>query len=140
MSEPPISPAKVLINTVALMGVLLTMAGLIWIMYYYTRPEPPDRARWAERQKAREDVQAASQEVLDHYALTDPARGVVRLSLDRAMELTLAEWQNPAGGRAALLARAQKAAPVIPAVPAATNAPASTNPPAAAPKPAAAAQ
>ena len=136
MSQKPVSPTVVLVNTAALLGVLLIMAGLIAIMYYYTRPEPPDRARWAERKKAYDEIQAASLDALDNYALVDPTRGQVRLPIRRAMDLTAIEWQDPVSGRSNLLARLEKLTPPPPVLPAATNAPPTNAPsPVTPPKP-----
>ena len=87
------------INAVAVLGVLLIMAGLIWLMYRYTHPAPVDQARWAERQRNLAEANAQDQEQLTSYAWIDQARGVVRLPAARAMELTVKEWQNPAAGR-----------------------------------------
>jgi hypothetical protein len=46
---------------------------------------------------------------LETYGWVDKARGIVRLPLDRAMELALRDWQNPVAAKSNLLVRLQKA-------------------------------
>jgi hypothetical protein len=55
---------------------------------------------------------------LNNPGWVDKTRGIVRLPLDTALQLTVEEWQNPAQARADLLARSKKAtAPVAVAPP-----------------------
>ena len=42
-------------------------------------------------------------------AWRDQGKGIVRIPLERALELTLTEWKNPAAARTNLIARAEKA-------------------------------
>ena len=95
----------------AVIGSFLIVAGLVWIMFHYTRPEPVNAERAAQRRKALVDLRAANAEVLDNpnYVWQIPARGVVRMPIDRAMELSLKLWQNPAAARSNLIARVEKA-------------------------------
>jgi hypothetical protein len=129
MTKPPVSVPRVVVNVFAVLAVLLIMAGMIWIMYHYTRPSPVDRARAVERKTAREEITAQGRELLGGFGWINQPRGVARLSIARAMELTVQGWQDPAAGRSDLLARFEKATPPLPAVPTSTNSPASTNVP-----------
>jgi hypothetical protein len=126
MSEPANPSVKILANVAGVLGVLTIMAGLIWAMYYYTQPPVVDQARWAERKRNFNELSAQNRDLLDNYAYVDKAKGTVRLSLERALELTAKEWQNPAAARAAMLAYLDKYVPTPPPV-------AATNPPAVAP-------
>ena len=57
---------------------------------------------------------------LNNPGWVDKQRGIVRLPIDTALQITVEEWQNPAQARADLLARSKKAtapAPVAPAQP-----------------------
>jgi len=94
---------------VGVLGTFLIVAGLIGIMYYYTLPAPVDQARVTERLKNLADLNAQNKEQLEHYAYIDRAKGTIRLSIARAMELTVVEWQNPAAGYTNLLGRLDKA-------------------------------
>ena len=133
MNDPANRTVKILVNVAGVLGVLTIMAGLIGIMYYYTRPPAVDQARWAERKRNLNELNAQNREILDNYAWVDKARGTVRLSLDRAMELTVQEWQNPAAARVAMAAYLEKYVPVpaltTNAVGGSTNAPATNAPP-----------
>ncbi len=118
-------------------GIFLILAGLVWIMYHYTQPPPPDTEYWAQRTRNLAELNAQNNEQLQSYGWLDANRGQARLPIARAMELTLQEWQNPAAGRSNLLARLAKWAPTVPAL-AATNGPAAAtnaaaNPPAVTP-------
>jgi uncharacterized protein YjiS (DUF1127 family) len=120
MPAPENSSLKVLVTTATLLGIFFLLAGLIWVMYYYTQPEPPDYARWAERKRNLTELNAHNRELLENYGWIDEKRGLVRLPINRAVELTVNEWQNPRQARAAMLARLDKIAPP----PLSTNAPA----------------
>ncbi len=51
---------------------------------------------------------------LNNAGWVDKDRGIVRLPIDRAMQLTEFYWQDPAAGRSELIARAKKAAAPVP--------------------------
>jgi len=123
MQGPSENRIKVAVNAAAFIGMFFILAGLIWIMYHYTQPGPVDEARWAERKKNLAELNAQNVERLENYAWIDAKRGVVSLAVARAMELTIREWQDPAEGRAQLLARLEKYLPP-PAAAVGTNAPA----------------
>jgi len=106
---------------VAFVGIFLIVAGLVWVMQYYTRPAPVNQARIAERQKYLAEIRAAEADALNHYGWVDPAKGLVRLPINRAMELLLEEWKNPAAAHSNMAARADKAYAPPPAAPAAPN-------------------
>lgn len=132
MQGPSENRIRVAVNAVAFIGMFFILAGLVWIMYHYTQPGPVDEGRWAERKKNLAEVNAQNAERLQNYAWIDAKRGVVSLAVSRAMELTVGEWQNPAAGRASLLARLEKLMPPVVAT-TGTNAPAglsATNTPA----------
>jgi hypothetical protein len=60
---------------------------------------------------------------LKYPAWVDQSRGIVRLPIETAMQITAKEWQNPAQARADLIAREEKLN-----APAPTNAPPKANP------------
>jgi hypothetical protein len=129
MKRPEHSHWAVAINALALTGVLLIMAGLVWVMYHYTRPERVDQARIAERRKNLAELNAQAKEVLENYAWIDQTKGLVRLPVARAMELTVSEWQNPAGARSNLLWRLEKATARPTQLPPTNSAPSGGNQP-----------
>lgn len=101
---------------IAIAGCFLIVAGLVWAMIHYTKPEPLGEDRAAERRKALVELRAANAEVLDNpnYVWQDQGKGVVRLPIDRAMTMALELWKNPAVARSNLAARVEKAFPPPP--------------------------
>lgn len=117
-SNPPRSKT-VVIYAVAILGSLGIMAGMVGLMWHYTKVEPLGADRVTERKKNFAELKNANASTLSSLGWQDPVRGVVRLPIDRAMELTVKEWQNPAAARAALLSRLEKAmVPIAPPPPA----------------------
>jgi len=98
-------------------GSFLVMAWLVWLMRDYTQPPALAQVRAAERLKIKAEFDAANAPLLNGYDWADKGKGIVRLPVERAKELILLEWQNPAAGRSNLAARAAKAsAPAPPPV------------------------
>lgn len=125
---PTDTRSRVAAYAVAVTVIFFLMAGAIWLMYHYTQPGPVEETRWAERAKNLAELNAKNKEGLESFGWVSQDRGVVRLPITRAMELTAKEWQNPAAGRAGLIARMEKALPPMPQTPAAANAPAGPKP------------
>lgn len=102
-------------------ATLLILAGLLVAgllaheMVRITRPAPIEADRAALRSKTLAELRAANADALNNYGWVDQGKGIVRLPIARAMELTLKEWQDPAAARAALIAREEKAAAPAPA-------------------------
>ncbi len=105
--------------SVAVIGSFLIVAGLVWVMYSYTRPEPLGEDRADVRRKTLAEVRDADAEVLNNpkYVWQDQSKGMVRMPLKDAMDLSLRLWQNPAAARSNLIARVEKAFYVPPPPP-----------------------
>lgn len=106
-----------IVSFFAILGAFLVVAVLVGVMKYYTRPAPLNQARIEERKKALTEFRAEDARGLGTYEVIDAGKGLVRLKIERAMELTLEEYKNPAAARTNLLARAEKAAAVPPKAP-----------------------
>ena len=79
-----------------------------------------DADRNAVRAKALTEIRATEDKSLTTSGWVDQSRGIVRLPIETAMQISAQEWRNPAQGRADLLSRqenASKPAPVKPAAP-----------------------
>ncbi len=100
-----------------IVGTFLLMAVLVGALYRYALPQPIAAARAQERYQFLAEQKAAEAKLLTEYAWQDPAKGIVRLPLQRALELTLQEWQNPAAARSNLIARVEKATAIAPPPP-----------------------
>lgn len=102
------------IYAIGIIGSFLIMAGLVWVLRYYTQPPAADGARIEERRKAAAELSQATTDQLNSYGILDPAKGLVRLPIQHSMQIVLKEWQNPAAGRSNLLARLKQANPPPP--------------------------
>lgn len=91
------------------LGTLLVAGAVVYVAYSYTKPADLSAARAAERRNNLAVLKQSNAEVLHSYGWVDQTKGVVRLPVERAVELTLQEWQNPAEGRKKLIARLDKA-------------------------------
>ena len=70
---------------VAVIGALLIVAGLVWVMGIYTKPQPLGTERADLRKKTWTALKAENQEVLfGNYAWQDQKKGMVRLPINRA--------------------------------------------------------
>ena len=118
-AEPKSRCGALCAYSIAVVGAFLIVAGLVWVMYLYTRPEPLAEDRAVFRRKTLAEVQAADAEALDTpaYAWQDQSKGVVRMPIKDAMELSLRWWQNPAQARSNLIARVEQAFYVPPPPP-----------------------
>src|SRR5687767_1590519 len=82
---------------IAIVGAFLIMFTLVRAMQHYMRAPNLTQNRAEERRKARVALQAANTEALESQAgWVDKGKGIVRLPLSRAMELTLQEWKTNA--------------------------------------------
>jgi len=102
---------------IAVFGALLIVAALVWAMKHYTTPADLTAQRAAERAKNLAELHAAEVQAMNNYGWVDQPKGIVRLTVERAMELTVADWQSPAQARAGLIERVEKATYVPPPAP-----------------------
>ena len=106
-----------IVTFLGILGAFLVVAALVGAMKYYTRPAPLNQARIEERKKTLSELRAEDTRGLSTYEVTDAGKGLVRLKIDRAMDLTIEAYKNPAAARTNLIARAEKAAAVPPKPP-----------------------
>ena len=77
-----------------------------------------DADRAAVRVKALAEIRATETRALNHPGWINQDRGLVRLPIAVAMQITEREWQDPAAARSNLTARVEKAAAPAPQAPA----------------------
>lgn len=107
-----------LVGCVAILGAFLIVAALVWAMRHYTRPEPLNANRAAERAKALAELRAAEADALKNPAWLDQGKGIVRLPVDVAVKMVVETWgTDPAAARSNLIARVEKATYVPPPPP-----------------------
>jgi hypothetical protein len=111
--------AKFCAYIIATLGTLLIVGVLVRVMMDYTRPAPPTEDRAQLRRKNLQDLRNANAEVLNtpNYVWQDQAKGVVRMPIKDAMELSLKLWQDKDAARSNLFARTKIAFAVPPKAP-----------------------
>lgn len=117
MSTEKTSKTGLAAYVIAALGALLIMAALVSLMKKYTAPAPLGTARAEERKKALTDLRGEEKTALTGYAWQDKGREIVRLPIDRAIELTLQKANDPEGLRKDRLARLAKATAEAPKAP-----------------------
>jgi len=95
--------------------------ALVLAMKHSTHPPGIDADSAAARAKALAELRVAESNALDNPGWIDQNRGLVRLPISVAMQITENEWQNPAAARSNLVARVEKAAAPAPPAPAKPN-------------------
>jgi len=91
-------------------------AALILAMKHVAHPSAIDADPAAVRAKVLAELRAAESNALVNPGWIDRNRGLVRLPISVALQITESEWQNPAAARSNLIARVEKAtAPAAPA-------------------------
>lgn len=93
---------------VGIAGTFLITYGFIQVMRNYTATPDLTAARAAERAKNLKDLRADENKALTEYAWQNKDKGFVRVPVDRAIELTLAEYQDPKALRALMIKRVEK--------------------------------
>lgn len=117
MSTEPAGSRAISAYILGILGSFLVVGILAWAIYRYTQPPPLGEDRAAVRAKALSELRAAEAEALSTPAWIDQGKGIVRLPIERAMELVLEEWKNPAAARSNLVARVEKATALPPKPP-----------------------
>src|SRR5688500_13829369 len=112
-----VNKGKCAAYTIGILGSLLVVAWLVWLLNQRTAPADLGSERAGERKKAYAELKAAEAQMLNNYAWQDKGKGFIRLPIERAMELSLKEQQNPQAARKELLARVEKATAAPPKAP-----------------------
>jgi len=98
-----------IISSVAVLGAFLVVGVLVLVMKNSTPAPALNAARVQERKAALAELRDANAKALGSYEAVDASKQTVRLAVERAMELTIEEYKNPAAARTSLIARAEKA-------------------------------
>jgi 5,10-methenyltetrahydromethanopterin hydrogenase len=93
---------------VGIAGTFLITYGFIQVMRNYTATPDLTASRAAERAKNLKELHAEENKVLNEYAWQNKDKGFVRVPTARAMELILAEYQNPKEIHAEMVKRVEK--------------------------------
>ena len=102
-------------------GSLVFIVLTIVIGFIFSVPDI-DADAGAKRSQALVKIRATEATNLNQIGWIDQSRGIVRLPIETAIQLSVQAWQDPAQARADLIAREKKAvapAPVVPPKPSA---------------------
>lgn len=100
------------------LGSIFIVAFLAWAIQRYARPAPLGEDRAAARAKALAEIRGTEAQAMNQTGWVDPAKGIVRLRVEDAMNIVEREWgQNPAAARSNLITRVEKATFVPPKPP-----------------------
>ena len=101
-----------------LAGCALAVLGfLTWFVTGRSGAPDLDTARAALRRQYLAELEETNRVALTTYGWIDSRRGVVRLPLNRAIEMSVSMWQNPAVARSNLLERLGTATAKLPPKP-----------------------
>lgn len=107
---------KVAVYVIAILGSFLILAALVKIMQTKTS-DSIVASRNEERRKNLVALQAEATQASKNYGWQDQGKGIIRLPINRAMEVALQEWQDPKTARSNLIARVDKATAPAPKAP-----------------------
>jgi hypothetical protein len=102
---------------VGILGAFLVVGLLLYVLKQSAPAPALNAARVQERKAALAELRDTSAKAQSTYDWQDQGKGIVRLTVDRAMELTIQEYRNPAAARSGLVARAEKANAAPPKAP-----------------------
>lgn len=106
-AEP--SENRALLSALAWVGVILLFVLIVWLAYLPTRPQPIDQALIDQRKKTLADVKAKQAKLVSSYEIVDAQNKIVRIPVERAMELTVQRLNSKSGSD---LSNSQSAAPL----------------------------
>jgi hypothetical protein len=106
---------------VAVLGSLLIVYALVKVMQHYTRPLPVNQTRIEDRKKLRAEQTAADTDTLNNFGWVDQGKGIVRLPVTNAVELTIKEYKNPTAARSNMFIVLEKATAQAPKPPPVAN-------------------
>ncbi len=99
---------------VGFLAASLIFIVLVAIVKFSATVPAIDADRGAAISSALFEIRSNEVVSLENPGWIDRDRGIVRLPIDRALQLAAQEWKHPAQARANLIARAQKAAAPAP--------------------------
>lgn len=118
MNSEPQPERSGLAYVLTVLGAFLIIALLVWAMHHYTQPPPLGAQRAAERAQALAELRAAEAEALSTTTWMDPAKGIVHLRIEDAMNWVEREWaRDPRAARSNLISRVEKATAPPPRAP-----------------------
>ena len=94
LEDQEISKKSYILTVVAFLGVMLLFALIIAIAYIPNRPTPANEDIVKERKARLAEVNSKQKALISRYAWVDKNEKIVRLPIERAMQLTVRDLQN----------------------------------------------
>jgi hypothetical protein len=101
---------------IAFIAGSVIFAVLVVAMKFLVNVPAIDADSAALRTKALFEIHTNEMALLNNVGWADQPRGIVRLPIETAIQITENNWQNPAAARADLIAREEKASAPAPKV------------------------
>ena len=114
--EPP-SVNRASGAAVGFLAASLVFIVLVVVVKFSAHAPPIDADRAAAISQALYQVRTNEAAALAAAGWIDQQRGIVRLPIETAMQITARDWQNPDAARSNLVERAEKAAAPAPVAP-----------------------
>jgi hypothetical protein len=89
------------------LACIAALSTLFLLARHHVHQPPLNHARESQRSNYLTEAQTSGQNGIIYYDWQDREKEIVRLPIQRAMELTVAEWTDPQDGRSNLLERAE---------------------------------
>ena len=80
---------KVMVSAIGYIGVMLIFMPIVYFSYISNRPSPIDERIIDERLQTLAEVRANQHNAAANYGWVDRSQGIVRIPIERAMELTV---------------------------------------------------
>ncbi len=80
---------KVMVSALGYIGVMLIFILIVFLSYISNRPPPINEPTINDRLQTLAEVRDKQQEAAATYGWVDSSRGIVRVPIERAMELTV---------------------------------------------------
>ena len=93
-TEPSSSSPNKILTIVGVVGTLLLFVLILYLAYLPNRAGPVDKARIEQRKQNLAENQASEIERATTYAWVDRENGIVRIPIEKAMDLTVKDWQE----------------------------------------------
>lgn len=77
-----------------IIALIAAIGGLSVFLYFINAPEPVNAEIINDRKAKLADVHSKQNELINNYAWVDQTKGVVRIPIERAMQLTVEELRN----------------------------------------------
>lgn len=90
-TEPP--KLNRLLSLTGIIGALLVFAVILYVAYLPARPPAVDSKIAEARKQAAVEARAAGLAKITGYEVVDPASGLVRIPVEKAMDLTVEAYQ-----------------------------------------------